>query len=281
MMRKRIKILTSLLVVSLLLNVYGIYRLRSIEGYLINHISRSNNDIGRMLNSEFSGLHMRLNDTIKNNLWVQSWTFSPKREESTPNEIHLNFQWVFSEVEKGARVLLLYRDKSTSEGWTEEVANNVGVNSFSASLVLSPKKNYEYQIISEGNFIKTDEITEVPERYYKPMPLEFRGWGSSTSNGKLHSFQVTFGQGHGEDPLFEFYKVKSVIARIYLKDSHRVVPLEQRNTGISNEWDLDLQKNEVEEPIIEFILEIEYEDGTIEEKNYTTELLEKMQDARR
>ncbi|SET70644.1 hypothetical protein SAMN05660297_03224 [Natronincola peptidivorans] len=274
-MRKRIKMLTWLLVISLGLNVYSILKMERAYNNMTNQLHGSINNTMHNLMHDISGLYRKIDEITQENRWVVSEEFIPNMEASTSEELHLNVEWSLNEVEKGAKIALLYRAKGEAEGWNQVIVNHTGGNNFSAPLILSPEKDYEYQLVSEGNIIKTNEITEIPPQHYKPSPLHYSGAGASSTNGKLLDFRISFAQR--EPVLFDFYKVKNVTAIIHYGNEQKVFPLKLRHIG-RTEWELEMGPDDLEKSITAVMLEVEYANGAVEETDFTTEVLDVMRD---
>ncbi|MCC5910185.1 MAG: hypothetical protein JJT76_07095 [Clostridiaceae bacterium] len=269
-MEKKIKILTGLLAISLVLNLYSILRLGKIE----NMLSYSNHDhrMMEMFKNDIHGLYRKIDEIKQESKWIASKEFKPNEGASSPEEIHLELDVSFKELEEDAKVLLLYRAIAEGEGWTELSANKVGRNLFTAPLILSPEEEYEYQLVAEGSTVKVEEINRIPVAYYRPTPLTISGAGGSHSNNRWHQFQVSFSQN--TPVLFNFYRVKDVKARIYFGDKFTTFKLEKRNIGHRYEWSLEMVPEDLDGEITAVILEIQYADGSLEEENFTAEVLE-------
>ncbi len=271
-MRKLLKAIIALLVIGLLANTYGIYRLSEAERRISNQAYSNQRYAQKGMDTNLKQIQEDLSD-IKNNLWVSSMSFAPNVGTSTPEEIHLNFLWSLSEVEKGARIYIRYRDKALPGMWIEAEAEMEDINSYSTKIKLAPNSDYVYQIVSEGSYIKVNEIADVPTEYYKPVPFKISGWGYSSSGGKVLDFRVTFSQ---DDPIYDFYRIKNVSASLQFPEGEEEMELKASDNGRSGQsWDLEFEEMQGDFNLERLIIEIEY-DGGIVEKDFTYEVLEKI-----
>lgn len=263
-LEKKIKILTLLLAGSLLVNIYTLKRMEKLEQRILNQTSNLNGSV-TIIESKMRDLSRNIREIKDKNKWVVTKEFKPDQKASSPDEIHLNMEWTFREVEKDARVFLLYRAES-EHNWTKVSAENIRGNTYRASLILSPKKKYKYQITAEGNTFKTEETAEIPLQYYQPIPLSLLGTGSSGKNGKITSFEATFSQRL--PVLFDFYKVKKAYAKMYKDDKLiRIVelkPVDDFPTDWSGEEILSFRCEDIES-ISKIVVKAEYMDGSVHE----------------
>ncbi|SCY00528.1 hypothetical protein [Alkaliphilus peptidifermentans] len=273
-MERKIKILTWLVVASLAVNVYSFLRADRMENNFIDRLNNLERNVTHTLGNETRSFYYHLNELKNANEWVISKSFQPIAEVSSPNELHFDLQWTLSEVEKDANVLLLYRYKNQPD-WLKVLADDIGINEFSAPLILSPDNDYEYKIVSEGSLIKATEAIEISSEYYKPTPLNNSGSGSSSSNGKLSSFDISYSQLH--PALFDFYMIKDVEAKLYIDNEYESIPLRVSNMYDRKEWSLDFPTEYLVTKPTAIILVIEYEDGAIVEEDRTDEVLEAME----
>lgn len=103
--------------------------------------------------------------------------------------------------------------------------------------------------------------------------MEYIGAGASSSNGKLLDFNISFSQR--EPVLFDFYRIKNVKAIIHYGNEQKTITLKSSGTG-GFEWNLAMESDELHRLMTAFILEMEYENGAVEEKNFTATVLEVM-----
>ena len=191
---------------SLMLNLYSIYRLNEVESRVqyIGSIHSVSRDIDR--------LYSMINQVFKENKWVVEQEYKPNTEKSSPQEIHLDIEWTFKEVEVDAFVSLLYRAKDEAE-WKEVAAQNKGLGTFAAPVILSPKERYEYQVIARGSTLRTGDIHQIPEEFYRITPLRpFAGFEGTVDGNKI-KFLLQF-----LPPLYDFYKPIKVIAIVHRHD---------------------------------------------------------------
>lgn len=272
-MEKKIKILVVLAVLSLVVNCYSILRLGIIKDNVTSKLNTSLNNEIKVLRRDINVLSRNINEIKQIDSWVIYKEFKPNKEVSSRSQIYLELEWSLKEIEKNANVYLLYRSKSKTEDWKKVTANSMGNNKFRASLVLSPEKNYEYKLISEGELVRTNNISEISSEIYKPASLEYAGGSNSSVDGKLINFKMEFAQ---KTVFFDFYQIKSISAKIYQDNDLEIITLEQEETLDEEEWVLDMSSIDLDKTITSVILEIEYKDGITEEKNITAKVLETM-----
>ncbi len=274
-MKKILKAIIVLLVIALLANAYGIYRLTEAEKRISSQVNTNQRYAQKNMDANIRRMQEDVL-SIKNNLWVTSNKFMPNVVASTLEEIHLNFMWNLNEVEKGARVYIRYQDRALPGMWVEAEAEEEDINSYSAKMKLSPNSDYVYQIVSEGSYVKVSEITDIPVEDYKPVPFKISGWGYSSTGGKLLDFSVTFSQF---DPIFDFYSIKKVRAKIkYFEEEEEEQELESsinRTSGPGQSWDLVLENMQDNAYLERLIIEIEYEGGVLE-RDFSFEVREIM-----
>ncbi|MGF7186910.1 hypothetical protein GGQ84_003046 [Desulfitispora alkaliphila] len=285
-MEKKIKVLTWLVIVSIALNLYSFSRLNQMENNLSTHIDRSVYNNTHWLQSQVGSIQRSISEIQEDNKWIRSIDFRANENDSSPKKINMDVEWTFKEIEKEPNVLFQYREKGQGKDWTKIPAVQKGSTNFSASVILSPDKDYEYQLVSKGNLVKSEAITDIPGQYYKPVPLRKVGAGaSSTGDGrKLMNYSANFAQV--EPVLFDFYRIKDVKAIIITNgEQQTAVPVTESthpySTAHKREWILELPEELLDEDITQVILEVEYEDGTIQEKNFTYEIIESMAGMRR
>jgi len=251
-MEKRIQLLTWLVVGSLLINVYSIYRLNDVDSKV--------QSVGSVysIGSDISRLYTMIYQIVEENKWVVNQEFKPNAGASSPQEIHLDIEWTFKEIEEDANVFLLYRAESETE-WTEVPAQNKGMGTFAAPTILSPKEKYEYQAIAKGSTLRTGEIDQIPGEFYRLMPLmpSFHDFYDSerTINGDMVKVTLQF-----RPPLYDFYKPIKAKAKVYRHDE-LLDEFEPRliDRGTSFDIEFELEKSEANY----IVFELEYIDGVV------------------
>ncbi|RXJ04139.1 hypothetical protein DS745_01780 [Anaerobacillus alkaliphilus] len=258
------KILIGLIIISLFINYFSFSKIGQLQErleYMENSI-RWNTDSTR---SSIYDLSHQLNEQKELAKWIINEEFVPNYEESTEEAIHLYMTWAFREIETNANVSLFYRQKN-SDDWIEvEALHHSGTN-YRVPIVLSPFYNYEYQIVAEKSIVKSGEITEIPPRMYKPMPMMSNGYGySSDHNGNMTDFSSNI--AFSEPPLFDFYKMKHGFIEAYDGDTViRKQPFELEYPDVETEfqqWVANIELNG--KTVTSIRLVVEYHNGTIHE----------------
>jgi hypothetical protein len=249
-MEKRINFIIVIILLSLGLNIYLFMDFRYIKQQVQGIVSDSSTN---GISSEISTLTRKINEIKEENKWIMSKDFIPNTEASSPETIHLDLEWSFKEIEKGANVTVLYRNKSDSD-WTKVQAVHLKENFFRAPFILSPKYEYEYQIVAEGTSIKTSEIAKIPTDIYRKEPLEPISLSFSEDDKDIATITIGY-----KKKLFDFYKPQRAEAKIF-KDSKLVstVELEFENTNEQTYTQIEFIKDATK-----ILLEYEYEDGQI------------------
>ena len=178
-MEKRVNILISLMLALLGLNIYLLFMIRDEDPII--HCSGSSNYW------QIQELAEKIEE-YQENRWVISRAFNPNNEASSPDALHLDLEWSFSEIEQAAPVYLLYRSKGDHD-WIKIPASPGETGLYRASLVLSSQLEYEYQILAEGSIFRNSGITALPPEYYRREPLELRVFETDTSEALVLGYQ--------------------------------------------------------------------------------------------
>jgi hypothetical protein len=269
----REKLILGLLAASIVINMHSLTRLGRLEEQIYSQANHLSSQIGGVL-SRVSSIEESLLQLQEGAKWVMAGEFRPDTENSTPTEIHLNYEWSFREVEQGARVYLLYRTETGD--WTKIEAANIGGSTYSAHLVLSPWEQYQYQVVAEGGGLQAGEVSNIPERYYRPIaPLP--KISTSVVNNVLKDIEVSIHQR--ELPVFDFFRIRKARVKVYRgewKESGvvepqellRVVELQPLGSDAGRPvpekgWSGSVELDGSGELLL--YLEVEYGDGTIQE----------------
>lgn len=267
-MEKDNKVLVALLVGSLLLNFSSFRAVNQLKRDInqqVNHGHNSSVRLGNLENSIYA-LNFKFEEMKQDSRWIIKEEFIPNKETSSVDEINLELEWSFREIERDAKVYLLYSVQNSGE-WKKVEAQKSAGSAYRAPLNLSPKEKYTYKIASEGNAIRSGEVKEIPEKYYRPMSLYTGGIGTSTDGrGNLMSFSTDFFQP--EPSLFEFFDPKNVRVIIHYKgqesEIHDLFKGERPYEKGVYSWNLEIERFTTNPSLIEY--EVEYYDGTIEKE---------------
>ncbi|WP_078380775.1 hypothetical protein [Sutcliffiella halmapala] len=246
-MEKNVKIIGSVLAVSIILNMFSIslllkVREQSNEYYYLLH----------QMNSDLNQVMVELNELKEENEWISEVEFIPNQKLSGSNEVMLSAEWVIKELESGATIIFAYKPIDEND-WTEVEAKKVTTSSFQASLVIDTEREYEYQLSSTGDMQRGTEVMEIPSHTYKRAVSYSSEYGDN-GRGKLTSFEIWLEQNEVQ---ISFFKVKE--ARLYVTREDGIVKDEELIKGSDSDtyWNLRMEGNDIHK--VE--LEVEFEDG--------------------
>lgn len=160
------KITFAILGLMILMNIFYFIRLE-------NKIERQQEQLeiyfSEMLNQKTNSIYQEVNSIKDSNKWIADVNYDINTEESNQNEVEIEMDWTFNEVESKAEVSLMYREREGD--WIQVEAEHLGGNRYSATLKVTPFEEYEFQIISEGQVSRTSEIQPIPSDLYRPAML--------------------------------------------------------------------------------------------------------------
>ncbi len=107
-----------------------------------------------------------MNEWKRENLWLQSDSWDYEKRESKDGSIVLKGQWSFNEMETDADVYVMVRAQDDVAAWTQLPLTNDGGLNYSASVVVSPDKSYNYQLFMDGSVKRSSELRGIPMEYY-------------------------------------------------------------------------------------------------------------------
>jgi hypothetical protein len=265
-MEKGSKILVSLLVVSIILNLYSLSGMKNLKQELQNQYYNVRNSEYKLSNLEnsLSNINNRINEIHKESKWVTNEEFTANEGSSTKDEIHLNLEWSFKEIERGAEVYLLYSIQN-SENWTRVKANNVGDGIFRAPFILEPKHEYRYKVAAQGTAVRTSEIKSIPSKHYRPSPVVIGGMGTSGGHERESLKNMSLDAYQIEAVLFDFFKPVRVQVKVYQGEKlDRVVDLRLMGDPAYPNRGWVLENLDFEKSPTSVVLEVEYGDGSID-----------------
>jgi hypothetical protein len=202
----------------------------------------------------------RLDEIVNDNSWVINEEFIIDYEKTTDQEVYLDIQWSFNEIEESAKVYLVYSDESGKYVKEEAIKQDNGM--YKSSLILFPDKIYKYKIMSEGSVIKAIEEKEIPEDYYKPGKIEISDMSYEESNSYLQNFAIDVTQQG--NLISGFYKPEKLQLIINYKNNEMEISEFQLKSEslFTNIWSakIDSFKDKTES----IVLEIKYENGYID-----------------
>lgn len=259
-MNKGLKAIAALLIFSIVLNFFIYTRLQETENEvknLRNNMSASYENLNNSISTIDKHVSSRLDKFVNDNSWVINEEFTIDYEKTTSQEVYLDIQWSFNEIEESAKVYLVYSDESDKYVKEEAIKQDNGM--YKSSLILFPDKIYKYKIMSEGSVLKAIEEKEIPEDYYKPSKIEISGMSYEESNGYLRNFEIYVTQQG--NLISGFYKPKKLQLIInYINNEMETSEFQLRSESLfTNIWSakVDTFKDKAES----IVLEIKFENG--------------------
>ncbi|PKR76830.1 hypothetical protein CEY16_13520 [Halalkalibacillus sediminis] len=272
-MTKTEKILIGLLTGSIVLNLL-LYM--NLSNSLQEQIQMNSNNTHSQINSlsgEFNDIRNQIQEINNEDQWITSEEFTPDVENSTPEQLQFDMEWSFSELEEDSEVTLLYREEGSGD-WIEAPAEQLQGLNFRAQLKLSPEKDYEYQIYSEGETIKSGEAQRITKHNNRRSDLILSGGETTQSNGQLQSLHKDI-EEHGE-VVFPFHEIENMFATIHYQDGskeeidvvkvgdsemeHETEFYKENNIRV---WSLFIDSFDGE--VDSIILNVEYADGKVKD----------------
>lgn len=176
-----------LALISVLLNIYLIYRLDQLESKLSQQINQASANVNyaQMQANNVAALLEKLQEEQK---WLAQADFTP--QTVTPEGVILKGTFDFRRLAPGAEIVLQFRpiDGNT---WKEAVARRVSDLTYEAEFTVSTDKEYEYRLLARGqNGQQASEITSLPARVHR-RPLLLPAVGYASSNGKVIKVTIT------------------------------------------------------------------------------------------
>lgn len=209
--------LVLLVIVSLLVNLYAVSRINSLESTISEMrsavMSQSNQG---QLQSQISALSDQIARMEFDTSWIVQSSVNPVLQESTREHIYLSIEWVMREVKTGSQVSLLYKS-SDEEVWTRAENVKRDQNSFSAKIEVQPRPGAGYQYRFEeqtSTATQTSEIYSIDNWLHNPTSYIF--FMGSTNQAIKKGFSILhfnlFAQSKSP---FDFYQISELKANYY------------------------------------------------------------------
>jgi hypothetical protein len=237
-MEKQLRTVSLLLVVSLLIGGYNGIQVRNLRSAMRDSADRTTQQISSAQSSIQSAV-WSINNTIaqmrEEERWAYPASYAANQTESTAEGVVLDISWSFREVQRGADVYLLYRPdtRSVPVEWTRVEARQLEGAAYSAPVTLSPLLNYEYQIVVEGENLRSTRPVSIPGSLYQAQPLRISSWGGNVNReGKwVGDFQFEVEQHYLS--LFDFLNAGDIYLIVGREDgtSRRVEPAHVARDG--------------------------------------------------
>ncbi len=210
---------------------------------------------------------------------LRNISFSAVEDSITAEQVPLIMEWTLLSRQTGSRIHLLYRilrDESSSEGekWVWSEAEEVGLNRFSASMIVNPDHVYQYQVVEEGDLTMITEPFRLPEHVYRRPELGFGGGGThSPFAGGWKFFEIVLSQIPASE--IDLYQIKAVTGKgIYPDGSTQTLDAVREESGggwVS--WKMVLMPNEKMTMFQEVRAVIEYNDGVVVDQDITEDVM--------
>ncbi|WP_216827485.1 hypothetical protein [Alkalihalobacterium elongatum] len=268
-MRNPLKIILAVVIVSLVFNIYSIFKMNQLEQE-INILRESHSSTESFMYDRLSNIQQDLYELKEGEKWVADINFLPNVEASSLGEFHLQAQWTFRELESETEVVFSYKKEEDGE-WVEVKAIELSGTTYEAPIQIDPDETYMYKISAEGTMNRSSETEFIPTELYgsRELLISF----STETGGKSTIFEALIEQG---EVIFEFYKIEKATANIHFNDgSQKVVDFinEIYDDGI----ELDYMHHELhgekvwivrveEENMIYVEIEVTYADGSTEKQ---------------
>jgi hypothetical protein len=260
------KVVLGLLILSLLLNFIIIDKVGNIRDEIQAQKNIVNNNSHQLsdMHSSIYNINSRINGMYEESKWITEEQLAFDIEKSTLEEIVLNIQWAFSEIENDAKVFLLYCNADAeSEDWIQAEAHKIGEGIYRASMQLSSGDNYRYKAAVQGSTTKSSEARYLPSQHYRPTPLMIDSMSTGNYGGNTLT-SIGLELSYYNSISAEFFKVKRVQIKIYQggKLERRVNLQKTKELGNKDKW--VLRDINFEKPPTSIVLEVEYQDGRID-----------------
>ncbi|MGP4071539.1 hypothetical protein ACTWQB_03170 [Piscibacillus sp. B03] len=160
------KITFAILGLMILMNIFYFVRL---ENKISTQQEQIQMNFGQVLNQSTNSIYREVDSIRESNKWISDVNYDINSDESDHDEVQMELDWSFNEVESDAEISLMYRERESD--WIQVEAEHLEGNRYSATLKVTPLKEYEFQIISEGQVSRTSEIQPIPSDLYRPAML--------------------------------------------------------------------------------------------------------------
>ncbi|ACB84304.1 hypothetical protein [Natranaerobius thermophilus] len=262
----RFKLLLTLLIISLAINVYGFLRVVQLEDEITQVSHKVNNENQRMYRS-INSIQENLYNLEKEQQWILSEEFSVDQEKSSPEEIIMELSWSFREIEEDADVYLEYsKDDQDEEAWERLTVVQIDDLTYSASLELDPKEDYNYRYIAKGDHTRVSEDTTLSARHYRPQPaLPISFSSGEDPQGNIKGFDMELSNTALDGPELDFFNIEEAFLDVKYdtgqENSYEFEP------GTRKERDEEIPIFEIaktfDEEVERINLRVIYNDGTV------------------
>ncbi|MFD2637986.1 hypothetical protein [Piscibacillus salipiscarius] len=202
-MNRHQKITYSVLGLIILLNIFFFIRLELKLSESHNQIEQNVINSIRSVDSSVSSINHEIHNMKENSEWITDTQYDVNLEKSNASLVAVNINWSFKEIENKAKISVVYRERD--KNWQKVTAEKSEGNNFVASIKAQPFKEYEYQILSEGDVNRTSNIQPLPPDLHTPAHLEIR------DRHQGDNFTI-LGFDHIDERDLPFFKIKKITA---------------------------------------------------------------------
>lgn len=229
-LKKLLQRITILLVVSIVLNLYLVYRLGRTEQRLTQRINHAISE-ARRTSDDISSLYRQLRQLREEQEWLVQADFV--LNDVSAEGALLTGTFDFRSATPGAQVILQIRSAKEND-WPADYNTSLGIASeaklkkqnewqdfpaepqteltYQAKFLLSPDENYEYRLVSRNqNAILASPIEQLPpEVYRRPSLMPQMSWKKDGS-GKLTSATIELCYQYEPSPFPAFKPVSATL----------------------------------------------------------------------
>ena len=211
---KKFEPLVLLVILSLLINIYAVSRIGSLQSTIdqLRSTVMSQSSQGQ-LQSQISNLSNQIARMESESRWIVRHGIKPVLEGSTRENTYLSIDWVMREVKEGSQVSMLYRAYDT-DTWLRAKDIDKDQNSFAAVIEVQPNVAYQYRFEERtSTSTQTSEIYTINKWWHSPPSyiLHANTHGPAKKGYSLFSFTM-FAQ---EKSSFDFYQVQEIKVNYY------------------------------------------------------------------
>lgn len=213
---KKLEPLVLLVILSLLVNLYTVSRINSLESTLsqVRSTVMSQSNQGQ-LQSQISALSNQITRMDFDTRWIVQSSVNPVLQDSTREHIYLSIDWVMREVKNDSEVSLLYKT-SDEEAWVRAENVKRDQNSFSAKIEVQPRPGAGYQYRFEertSTSTQTSEIYSIDSWLHNPTSYILVGSTNQAIKKGISVFNFNlFAQSKSP---FDFYQLNEIKVNYY------------------------------------------------------------------
>ncbi|KJS86986.1 MAG: hypothetical protein JM58_05600 [Peptococcaceae bacterium BICA1-8] len=217
---QREKLFKYAIIFLLVLNIFSVGKLSSIENELSNQKNYINSRMDSVA-SEVRSASSNISNFVREEQWIAG-SYSKLKLDPTSQVFTADVNWTFRELAKDdTKVFLLYK-KVSEAGWERVEAKNTGGLNYTAVFELTSEENYDTQVLVESSAgEKSQQLTFVSaENLFQGVyDLNFGAYSSSTQNNGEIGWNINLVEFNGyKEPGLESFIIKYVQAELYEGD---------------------------------------------------------------